>query len=152
MKKINFFSKNLFLYCGLEKDEFNNIFPMIMERNVKLVSKCNIGVFLLGIVFIIVNSFVRSDNLLAYWILVAGGLGLCAFRILKKEIKGVSAYIFCYAMIIVVLAFGMMLSLEPGNAEMPSTSFVVFLVLLPVVVNDKPYRMGLVILFSSVVY
>ena len=153
MKKQSFINKNLFLYCGLEKEEFENVVPMIMERNVKLVSKCNIGVFLLGIVFIIVTLFVRSeDNLLAYWILVVGGLTLCVYRLLKKEIKGVAAYIFCYSMILVVLAFGMVLSLEPGNVSMPSTSFVVFLVLLPVVVNDKPYRMGLLILLCAAVY
>ena len=139
MKKQSYFSKNLFLYCGLEKEEFENVVPMIMERNVKLVSKCNVGVFLLGIVFVIINLFIRSeDNLLAYWILVVGGLTLCVFRLLKKELKGLSAYIYCHSMILIVLAFGMVLSLEPGNVSMPSTSFVVFLVLLPVVVNDKP--------------
>lgn len=143
---------NLFLYCGLEKKELENIYPIIMERNVQLATKCNIGIIVLGLLLFGVNILLGYDNTAAYWVIVVGGITLLAFRMIFKKLNGIMAHVYCYALITTVLAFGMALSLQPGNADMPSTSFVVFLVLLPIVVNDKPYRMGLLMLFVTLTY
>jgi signal transduction histidine kinase/CheY-like chemotaxis protein len=46
----------------------------------------------------------------------------------------------------------MALSLQSANINFPSTAFVAFLVLLPITVNDKPFRMGLFILITTATY
>ena len=151
MKKTGL-NKNLFLNCGLEKEELDNIFPHILERNFKLATKINVGIIVLGLLLFGVNVILGYQNGTAYWILVIGGIALFIYRMLFKDMKGKMAFIYCYALLLNVLAFGMALSLQPANANMPSTSFVVFLVLLPITVNDKPYRMGLLILIVTLSY
>ena len=141
--------RNEYLYCGLEKGEYERIEHRIMERNATLVSSVSYGVVALGILFLILNAFLGSENLLAYWILVIGG-GVCATigRLLLKNDYGVLVY--CYALILIVFAYGTVLSFQPGNINNPSTSIVVFLALMPLVVNDKPIRMGMVIFLSTI--
>ena len=151
MKK-SLLNKNLFLYCGLEKEQFDNIFDKIMERNVKLVSRCNIVIVILGILFFLLNMIMDTENLAAYWILVIGGVALYIYRVLYKPKKGKPAFIYCYALLATVLLFGMILSVQPKTLDMPSTSFIAFLSFLPLIVNDKPYRMGMFILIATLTY
>ena len=151
MKK-SLLNKNLFLYCGLEKEQFDNIFDKIMERNVKLVARCNIVIVILGILFFLLNMIMDTENLAAYWILVIGGVALYIYRVLYKPKKGKPAFIYCYALLATVLLFGMILSVQPRTLDMPSTSFIAFLSFLPLIVNDKPYRMGMFILIATLTY
>ena len=149
--KNNYINKNLFLYCGLQKEELENIYPQIMERNVKLISNCNIGIIIFGLTLLVVISLLGYSTA-AYWILVAGGAVLFLIKFLLKKFKGKLDILYCYAFLIVVMVFGMALSLQPANINFPSTAFVAFLVLLPITVNDKPFRMGLFILITTATY
>ena len=74
MKKLGFLNKNLFLYCGLKKEEFDSIYTLIMERNVNLVAKTSVGIMILGVFFLTLNFFLGTDNLAAYWVLIIGGI------------------------------------------------------------------------------
>jgi len=152
MKNKGLPNKNLFLYCGLEKEQFDNIFDMIMERNVKLVSKCNIVIVIIGLLFFLLNLILGTENLAAYWVLIIGGLTLLIFNKIFKPKTGKKAFIYCYALLTTVLAFGMILSIQPTTIGMPATSFVAFLAFLPLIVNDKPYRMGIFISLMTLAY
>lgn len=152
MKKIGFFNKNLFLYGGLKKEEFNSIYTLIMEGNVSLASKTSIWLVILGVFFLALNFLLGANNLLAYWVLIIGGTGMTIIGRHIKKPTGIPALIYCYAFILVVIAYGMVLSIQPSNANSPSTSIVVFLALMPLTVTDKPYRMGIVMLCSTLVY
>ena len=152
MKKIGFLNKNLFLYCGLKKEEFESINTLIMERNVNLVAKTSIGVMILGIFFLALNFFLGTDNLLAYWVLIIGGLILSLIGKYIKNVTSLYALVYCYAFILTVILYGMVLSIQPSNMDSPSTSIVVFLALIPLVVMDKPYRMGTIVFLSTALY
>ena len=152
MKKKGILNKNLFLYCGLEKEQFDNIFDKIMDRNVKLVFKCNIVIIVLGLFFFLLNLLLKTENLAAYWVLIIGGIALYLYKILMKNMKGIHAFIYCYALLATVLIFGMILSIQPTTINMPSTSFIAFLAFLPLIVNDKPTRMGLLIFLAALAY
>ena len=148
---IKAFDKKEYLYCGLEKDEFESIESRIMERNATLVSKVSVGVTILGILFLLLNAFLGSENLLAYWILVIGG-GLCTVVGLAFHHKNRFALLYGYALIIDVFLYGIVLSFQPGNVNNPSTSIVVFLALMPLIINDKPIRMGMVVFVSTILF
>ena len=152
MKKISFLNKDLFLYCGLKKDEFESINALIMERNVNLVAKTSVGVMILGVFFLALNFFLGTDNLLAYWVLIIGGLVLTVIGKHLKNYTSLYALLYCYAFILTVITYGMVLSIQPSNMDSPSTSIVVFLALIPLVVMDKPYRMGTVVFLATALY
>ena len=152
MKKFGFLNKDLFLYCGLKKDEFDSIYTLIMERNVNLASKTSIWLVILGVFFLTLNFLLRADNLIAYWVLIAGGVILTFLGKSIKNVRSIPALLYCYAFMLIVIAYGMVLSIQPSNADSPSTSIVVFLALMPLTVTDKPYRMGAVILTATLTY
>lgn len=152
MKKLGFLNKNLFLYCGLKKEEFDSIYTLIMERNVNLVAKTSVGIMVLGVFFLALNFLLGTDNLAAYWVLIVGGIILSLTGERIKNYAKITSLLYCYVFVLTVIAYGMVLSVQPSNADSPSTSIVVFLALVPLVVTDKPYRMGIIVFLSTAVY
>ncbi|MBQ1547027.1 MAG: response regulator [Lachnospiraceae bacterium] len=142
------------LYCGLQKDEYLSIRDIIMERNINLVTKISGALILLGVFFLAVEAALGVDNLLAYYILIFGGIILSLWRFIQRDIKKhrTSSLFFCYAFILDIYAYGIVLSLQPANINNPATSIVVFLALMPLTVNDRPARMGIVTIISTVFY
>lgn len=151
MMKNRFFTKNDLLYCGLNKEEYESIESKIMDRNVGLVSKVSVGITLLGIIFFAINVAIGSSNLYAYWVLILGGIPAYFIRS-RAQKNSLMALIYCYYHIVIVFSYGSFLSFQPGNINNPATSIVVFLALMPLVINDKPARMELVVFASTVVY
>ncbi len=145
-------NKNDILYCGLEKDEYLSVRDRIMERNIRLTGRISIGIALLGLFFIVLNLILGIDKLLPYLILLIGGIILRAIRPLIHEEKRTTALLYCYAMILIVFAYGIVLSVQPSNAPHPSTSIVVFLALMPLTINDRPVRMSFIVLAATLVY
>jgi len=144
-------NKNDFLYCGLKKEEYESIEDRIMERNVNLTSKVSVGIAALGVLFFAINAVVGNRNLLAYWILMIGGIIMTILKPFATK-SSLHTHFYCYFLIVVVFAYGIVLSFQPGNINKPSTSIVVFLALMPLVINDKPARMGMVIFASTALY
>lgn len=154
MKKLRIkpFTKSNLWYCGLEKEEYERIEGQIMERNVHLVSRIAIAMVALGVLFIGINLLLQTDKLLPYWLLVVGGTLLMILHRGIRDVKSVPALIYCYALIIIVFAYGMILAVQPANLDDPSTSIVVFIALMPLTINDRPGRMGLVMILASICY
>ena len=136
----------------MEKEQFDNIFDKIMDRNVKLVFKCNIIIIILGLFFFLLNLLLKTENLAAYWVLIVGSIALYLYKLFMKKMKGIHAFIYCYALLATILVFGMILSIQPTTINMPSTSFIAFLAFIPLIVNDKPTRMGMLILLATLAY
>lgn len=149
---ISFLNKKEIMYCGLEKDEFESIESLIMARNINLVSKVSAGIAVLGLLFLMLYNFLGSKNVSAYWILIVGGFVICLFTNVVHIINEASVLVYCYSLVIVVFAYGIVLSFLPDNIDDPATGIVVFLALMPLVINDRPIRMGTVVLIASIVY
>ncbi len=152
MSRIPVFNKNDFFYCGLEKEEYESIKPLIMERNVNMAKKISPLVEILGIFFLIVNYLAGSQSLLAYWVLMAGGIYLLIFRKLVKPPYALMAKHFYYSFILVAYIYGTVLSLQPGNVDLQACSVVVLFALMPLTINDRPIRMGIVMFLSTAAY
>ncbi|MBR4168153.1 MAG: response regulator [Lachnospiraceae bacterium] len=145
-------NKNDILYCGLEKDEYLSVRDRIMQRNIRLTGRISVGIAVLGVLFIVINLVLRIDNYIPYLILMTGGLLLRILKPLIREEKRILSLCYCYAMILIVFAYGIVLSIQPSNAPHPSTSIVVFLALMPLTINDRPIRMGFIVLVATLTY
>ena len=145
-------NKNDILYCGLEKDEYLSVRDRIMQRNIRLTGRISVGIAVLGVLFLVINLILRIDNLMPYLILLIGGTLLRLIKPLIREEKRILSLCYCYAMILIVFTYGIVLSIQPSNAPHPSTSIVVFLALMPLTINDRPIRMSLIVLAATLVY
>ena len=146
------FTRSVLLYSGLQKEEYESVETLIMERNIRLVSKISVGIAALGLFFVVLNLILGIENLFPYSILIIGGSILFFMKEAVHEPTGRSAYFYCYALIVIVLLYGIALSMQPSNADSPSTSIIVFLTIMPLTVNDRPYRMGILMFFFTVLY
>ncbi len=146
------FTRSVLLYSGLQKEEYESVETMIMERNIRLVSKISVGIVALGLFFVVLDLILGIENIFPYSILIIGGSILFFIKEAVRDPKGRSAYLYCYALIVIVLLYGIALAMQPSNADSPSTSIIVFLTIMPLTVNDRPYRMGIVMSFFTVLY
>ena len=144
--------KNSLLYCGLTKEEYEAIRPLINERNYSFISIISIGMAVFGLIFMISWMFGAATVLYPYVFLICSGVFsfLMAKYVMKKA--GRFTLPFCYLQIIVIFIFAIILSSMSYNRENPSTSIIVFLALLPVTINDRPVRMFGVVAFFSALY
>ena len=151
-KKTFLFSKNDFLYCGLSRDEYSRIEPLIMERNMEMIHTVSRMVTLLGFVFLLIDAVTRGSDRLPYLVLAGGGV---LFSLLRRFVAGRKdgfALVYCYGLIITVFLYGIVLGVQPAKADDPSTSIVVFLALMPLILNDRPVRMMSVSALFTLVY
>lgn len=145
-------NKSVLLYSGLKKEEYESVETLIMERNVRLVSRISAGIIAIGLFFVVLDLILGIENIFPYSILIIGGAFLFFLKETVHDVTSKAAYVYCYALIIIVLIYGIALSMQPSSADSPSTSIVVFLTIMPLTVNDKPYRMGILISFFTVLY
>ena len=146
---------NDILYCGLSKEAYEEIKPLIVQRNrymLKFTSimMTSLGALLLMIQFVIGGGY--SHACFPYlFMTVGGGLAIFARKVLRWN-KEKYTMLFCYIQIILVLTYAIILGASPQNRDDPSASFVVFLVAMPLTLNDRPIRMAAVVILSSAVY
>ena len=143
--------KKTLLYCGLTREEYEGISPLINERNYSLITIISSGMAVFGLVFVISWMFGAATVLYPYLMLVF--CGIISFLVAKYVMKKAGKFTlpFCYLQISIIFVFATILSSMDYNRENPSTSIIVFLALLPVTINDRPVRMfGVVALFSAI--
>ena len=144
--------KKTLLYCGLTREEYEAISPLINERNHSSISIISIAMAIFGSVFMVSWVFGAASVLYPYLFLIF--CGLFALLTVKTVMKKAGRFTlpFCYLQISVIFIFATILSSMDYNRENPSTSIIVFLALLPVTINDRPVRMFGVVAFFSAVY
>ncbi|MCR4787448.1 MAG: response regulator [Lachnospiraceae bacterium] len=151
MKKFPF-NKSVLLYSGLKKEEYESVETLIMERNVRLVSRISAGIVAIGLFFVVLDLILGIENVFPYSILIIGGAFLFFLKESIHDVTSRAALVYCYALIVIVFFYGIALSMLPAAYDSPSTSIVVFLTIMPLTVNDRPYRMGILILIFTVLY
>jgi len=138
-------------YAGLTKDEFALVRSQIIERNDRTLKITSIFVTIFGVVFFLINCFIKHSFLLPYIFLASGGLLIILLRLIPRRSDNLKLFL-CYAMMVLVFAYAVMLSTTEVNKAIPATSIIVFFVLLPVSVDDRPIRMILFVVASNIVY
>ena len=149
MRKFPF--KNLMYYCGLTRDEYNDVKSLVMQHNEQTLRITSVFVAIMGIVFLAVNIMLGTDVVFPYVFLLASGVISAALvRIPKKSDTVI--LVLCYFTMTMVLIYATLLSVDPSHKDIPATSIIVFLSLLPLTIDDRPIRMTVFVVVFSLIY
>ena len=152
MSKIMRSAKTALLYCGLSKEDYEKISPLIAERDFSFADIISVAMVIFGLIFLISQLLAKATILFPYYFLILSGILLFVLgkTMMNRTVRGKMLY--RYLQIIVVFAFATILSAQGDNREQPSVSIIVFLALLPLTINDRPLRMAIVVYGSAFVY
>ena len=147
----------MFLYAGLEKEEYQKLLPDIHRENQALLKVFSqlaaVMFFLLYIVSMLSQGFATQNSseymLRAIEMLV---ILFCARYILPKHPTLVMLFIYIFE--IILYSFGIHVSML--HAEKPAVSAVAFLLVTPLLFYDRPVRLsallaGVVAVFCGIV-
>ena len=152
-KKYSF--RKFLLHSGIDKSEFAIISPMIWQGNMKALRITSLLSLGLGTGFLVFNLVSQSGNWIPYLFLMCGSLIslIIQFVLNHKGIKNVIAsMLLCYFQMLLVVAYAGILSAQPSNYDIPATSVIVFIALLPLSIDDRPSRMFTFMTIESVSY
>ena len=145
MTNIRKFQK-LFLYAGVEKEEYHKLLPQIREENLVLLkvfsSLASVMFFILLIASTHTNDF-AAQNSMTY---LACGIEMlilliCSVFVLPKHPSLVTLFVYLFE--IMLYAFGIHISML--HAEKPAVSAIAFLLVSPLLFYDRPVRLSAMI-------
>ena len=146
---------NFFVRGGVSKEEYILIRPLMWKRNRRILKITSLLAALMGLLFLLYTLLVSNgDTWLPYLILFIGSAIIFTFAVLKV-IPEKSIYLnscMCYGQLTLLWSYSILLSIVPSNYEIPATSVVAFIALLPLSTDDRPFRMYLFVMFESALY
>ena len=144
--------RNYICYCGIEKAEYN-----ALKKEDAYVANFNVWRilhFLMAVIFgamFVASLFSHLMKVNTVFYLIAflySALALISFFILKKN--SLIAQLIIYLSISLLFVFGGFLT--QNKPEMTATTFIVFLLITPMFMIDKPYFMAIELCTASVVF
>ncbi|MDO4845198.1 MAG: HD domain-containing protein [Oscillospiraceae bacterium] len=148
-------AKGFLRHCGIGKEDFDAIRPLLWDRNVKAIRITALLSGGIGAVFLALNLLMRSGRWIPYVFLLLGSaltLFLLAWMGKKERVREIWRILVCYAHIILVCIYAGILSTQQSNYSVPATSTIVFIALLPLCIDDRPIRMFAVMLCETAGY
>ena len=145
---MSFFPKllDLFLYGGVEKEEFNTLFARMRKENLVLLRVfsllAGIMFFLLFIASMLSQGFTTVNNmsyLISGFVMLA--IMLCVRFIVPKHPALVTVLVYIFE--IVLFVFSIRISML--HADKPAVSAVAFLLVSPLLFYDRPVRVSALI-------
>ena len=136
--------RSLFLFAGLEKEEYVSLIPVIREKNRELLRVFSllgaVFFFLLSIASLLSGGF-ASANSITY---LQCGIGMliilfCSWFVLPKHTSLSACFVIVFELLL--YAFGIRISLL--HAEKAAVSAVAFLLVAPLLFYDQPARLSL---------
>ncbi len=149
--KILRFLRNYFFYCGIEKDDYNALKKDAYISNFKIWRLLH---FIMAAAFGILFSFSMFSGMMEvnmYFYLAAFGyscLAMIAFHLLKPD--ALIAQFMIYLSISLLFIFGILITMN--KPEYPGVTFIVFLLISPMLMIDKPYFMAIELSAAAAVY
>ena len=143
--------RNYFLYCGIEKDEYNALKKDAYVSNfgvwrvLHFLMAGVFGVLLVGSLFNDMMSANRVFYLIAFLYSV---IAICFFFILKKD--SLIAQLVIYLSISMLFLFSGFIT--ANKPDIPATAFIVFLLVTPMFMIDKPFFMAFELTAASVIF
>ena len=147
MRKI----RNYFLYCGIEKDEYNALKKDAYVSNFKI---WRILHFLMAAVFgglLLASLFVAPmavNRVFYQTAFIYTLIAIVCFFILKKD--SIIAQFFIYLSISVLFVFGCLIA--QNKPEYPAVTFLVILLVTPMFMIDKPFFMTIELCAASAIF
>jgi hypothetical protein len=127
---------------------------MLWERNIHALRITALLSGSIGLVFLVVNLLTHTGLWIPYLFLLCGSgvIFLLLQFIRRKNSKEIWRILICYAEMLLVYAYACILSTQRSNYEIPATSVIVFIALLPLSIDDRPFRMFTVMLCETLGY
>ncbi|MCR5468037.1 MAG: GGDEF domain-containing protein [Lachnospiraceae bacterium] len=143
--------RNYYFYCGIEKDEYNAIKKEAYISNFEV---WRILHFLMATVFCVLyaislqNSLVEINRTFYLTGLVYSVVAIMLFFILRKD--SILAQFLIYASMSFLFLFAIFINLNKPDHN--ATTFIVFLLVMPMFMIDKPYWMTVELVAASTVF
>lgn len=147
--------KNLFLYAGLEKEEFQSAKELFHIENRKMLIRMAmflaIVIFILVLLSFVVESAVLQKNRAVYTIVCVVEFTL-AFLPYKFGLKFPRIVLpLCYVFGVLLYAFGIVVG-TMNLTDAPTVTFVVLCASVPMMFYDHPVRCNFVTVLAAAVY
>ena len=146
---------NFFISCGVLKEEYHQIHHLVWKRNRKIVRITSAIASLMGLLFFLYTILIsKGDTWLPYLILFGGSAVIFLFAILKiiPEEDIIRNMLLSYGQMLLLCGYAIFLSVQKSNFDIPATSIVVFVSLLPLSIDDRPLRMYVFMLLVTASY
>ena len=143
--------RNYFFYCGIEKDEYNAlkkdayISNFIVWRVLHIFMDVFFAFLFLTTLF---NNILQQNRVFYLVAFIYSAIASSFFFILKKD--SLLAQFLIYLSISLLLIFGCFIS--QNKPSVPATTFVVFLLITPMFMIDKPFFMAIELSAASALY
>ena len=151
MKSALNYLRNLFCYCGIEKDEYNAIKKDAYVSNFKVWRILHIlmaAVF----AFLYIGSLLfdlMSANSLIYLVSLIYSVGASVYFFIAKPDSLIPQFII-YLSISLLFVFGCLIT--QNRPDVPATTFIAFLLVSPMFMIDKPFFMAIELSCASTVF
>lgn len=144
--------RNYLCYCGIEKDEYRSLKKSAYISNFEVwrVLHCLMTAVFAGLFVLSLSVDIMLDNqefyisALIYSVIVSW---LFLF-VLKKD--SIAAQLVIYLSISMLFLFACFIT--QNKPDLPATTFIVFLLITPMFMIDKPYFMGIELSAASAIY
>ena len=143
--------RNYYLYCGIEKDEYNAlkkdayISNFVVWRILHFLMAVAFGALYTASFFVAPMEVNRMFYLTAF---IYSILAISMFFILQKD--SIVAQLFIYLSISVLFVFGAMIA--QNKPDYPAVTFIVLLLVAPMFMIDKPFFMTIELGVASAVF
>ncbi|MCR5800181.1 MAG: response regulator [Lachnospiraceae bacterium] len=141
--------RNSLCYCGLDREQYLYIRPLIMSRNIGMLRIASFIIGVMGLSYSILSAFLPLGSAMLFSFIGIGSAVIFLVQHFWKNRGSALILIPCYFLMLLVFFYGSALSCYPSNREDTATSIVVFLVLMPIAVIDVAWRMYLMVLLSE---
>lgn len=148
-------ARKFLFYGGISRSEFESIRPMLWQRNLdslQITASLAAGI---GTVFLLINAVQHSGNQTPYLVLLCGSvLILCLLPPVRRKSSEdeIWSLLLCYGQMMLICGYAIFLSTQKANYDIPATSAIVFIAVLPLSIDDRPIRMFTFMLGESILY
>ena len=139
---------NYFCYCGIGKDEYRvvkkdaYVSNFVIWRILHFLMAAAFGSLFLASIF---NGMLRKNEIFYLFSFIYSVVSIFLFFILKKD--SLIAQFLIYLSISLLFVFACFIS--QNNSNIPATTFIVFLVITPMLMIDKPFFMAIELCAAS---
>ena len=143
--------RRYYFYCGIEKDEYNELKKDAYVSNFEV---WRILHFIMVVVFFglfiasLANKMMSVNRYYYLGLFIYSAIAIILFFLLKKD--SLAAQLLIYLSMSCLFLFGCLIS--KNNPEHNATTFIAFLLVTPMFMIDKPFFMTIELVVASIVF
>ncbi|MBO4243394.1 MAG: GGDEF domain-containing protein [Clostridiales bacterium] len=143
--------RNYFFYSGIEKDEYNAVKKDAYVSNYevwRILHFLMVAAFAFLYISTFFNDMLKSNSLFYLIGLVYSVAVICIFLVIKKD--SLIGQLIIYLSISLLFVFSCLIT--QNKPDIPATTFIVFLLISPMSMIDKPFFMTIELCAASAVF